>query len=240
MLAQFKFSIADHEFNAVVKQYELDGDVNYVKFFEDTSIQTIIKGREEGYKPDVPASNINPHEARFNFSTPYCMNKPPEADMNALMAKIKAIVAQKRVHTRQFLLDYDPLRKGTIPKSKFRGALDNMKIDLTPADIDMLESYFSVDWDTVKYSDFADICESVFTIHTLDKNPQSSVDPMPEYVDPRDVLSDSEERIVHAALQRIGYAVFVRRLHIKPFFQDKDRTNSGWVSTTRFRSILDL
>jgi Ca2+-binding EF-hand superfamily protein len=27
---------------------------------------------------------------------------------------------------------------------------------------------------------------------------------------------------------------------VKPFFQDKDRSNSGWVTTTRFRSILDL
>jgi len=137
-------------------------------------------------------------------------------------------------------LDYDPLRKGIIPKSKFRGALDNMKIDLTPAEIDMLEGLYACEWDQVNYLQFADMCESVYTDHSLDKNPQTNVSEVPAYVDPRDVLNDDEELIVHACLQRIGYAVFVRRLHIKPFFQDKDRTNSGWVTTTRFRSILDL
>jgi len=30
-----------------------------------------------------------------------------------------------------------------------------------------------------------------------------------------------------------------RRLLIKPFFQDKDRSNSGFVINTRFRSIFD-
>ena len=30
-----------------------------------------------------------------------------------------------------------------------------------------------------------------------------------------------------------------RRLLIKPFFQDKDKSNSGFISTTRFRSIFD-
>ena len=240
VLAQFKFNIADREFNCVCKQYDLDGAVNYVKFFEDTSIATIIKGREEGYKAPVHASNIDPQASNFNFSNPYCMNKTQESDVSALMAKIKAIIATKRVHARQFFQDYDPLRKGIIPKSKFRGALDNMKIELTPGEIDVLESMYACEWDQVNYTQFADMCESVYTDHSLDKNPQTSVSEVPAYVDPRDVLNDDEERIVHACLQRIGYAVFVRRLHIKPFFQDKDRTNSGWVTTTRFRSILDL
>lgn len=31
----------------------------------------------------------------------------------------------------------------------------------------------------------------------------------------------------------------LRRLLIKPFFQDKDRSRSGFISMTRFRSIFD-
>ena len=38
---------------------------------------------------------------------------------------------------------------------------------------------------------------------------------------------------------RIGESVRLRRLLIKPFFQDKDRSNSGFVTNTRFRSIFD-
>ena len=40
-------------------------------------------------------------------------------------------------------------------------------------------------------------------------------------------------------MKRIGTDVRHRRLLIKPFFQDKDKSNSGFVSNTRFRSIFD-
>ena len=36
------------------------------------------------------------------------------------------------------MTEHDPLRKGIIPKSKFRSALDNMKLDLSSADLDLL------------------------------------------------------------------------------------------------------
>jgi hypothetical protein len=133
---------------------------------------------------------INPTESKVNFSTPYCMNQPAPAGVNAIMERVKATVGCKRIQARLFMIDYDPLRKGQIPKSKFRGALDNMRLDLTPADIDALESYFEVDRFNVNYSPFCDICDSVFTDNSLDKNPEASVSAMPLYLDPRDVLND--------------------------------------------------
>ena len=52
-------------------------------------------------------------------------------------------------------------------------------------------------------------------------------------------MTDSEENELQAALERIGTDVRHRRLLIKPFFQDKDKSNSGFVKNTRFRSIFD-
>ena len=40
-------------------------------------------------------------------------------------------------------------------------------------------------------------------------------------------------------MKRIGTIVNHSRLLIKPFFQDKEKSNSGFVSNTRFRSIFD-
>lgn len=40
-------------------------------------------------------------------------------------------------------------------------------------------------------------------------------------------------------MTRIGTDVKHRRLLIKPFFQDKDKSKSGFVQNTRFRSIFD-
>lgn len=61
----------------------------------------------------------------------------------------------------------------------------------------------------------------------------------PSILDPKDVLNNEEEQRLDACLQRIGMEVKLRRLLIKPFFQDKDRSKSGFVANTRFRSIFD-
>lgn len=53
------------------------------------------------------------------------------------------------------------------------------------------------------------------------------------------MLNDAEERVLHATLERLGTDVKHRRLLIKPYFQDKDKSRSGFVNFTRFRSIFD-
>lgn len=40
-------------------------------------------------------------------------------------------------------------------------------------------------------------------------------------------------------MERLGTEVRHRRLLIKPFYQDKDRSSSGFINMTRFRSIFD-
>jgi len=58
-------------------------------------------------------------------------------------------------------------------------------------------------------------------------------------LDAKTQLSAEEEAELDTCMKRIGTDVRHRRLLIKPFFQDKDKSNSGFVSNTRFRSIFD-
>lgn len=58
-------------------------------------------------------------------------------------------------------------------------------------------------------------------------------------MDPKNVLTDAEEECLHNCMVRLGTHVRHHRLLIKPFFQDKDKSSSGFISMTRFRSIFD-
>ena len=58
-------------------------------------------------------------------------------------------------------------------------------------------------------------------------------------MDARNKLSAAEEEELNQIMIRIGTDVRHRRLLIKPFFQDKDKSKSGFVTNTRFRSIFD-
>ena len=53
------------------------------------------------------------------------------------------------------------------------------------------------------------------------------------------MLNDDEEQVLIACLMRLGTDVKHRRLLIKPHFQDKDKSRSGFIAFSRFRSIFD-
>ena len=93
----------------------------------------------------------------------------------------------------------------------------------------------------MNYIQFNEEIERIFTEKDLEKDPLKKVQEFkaPSILDPKDVLNNDEERILDACLQRIGLEVRLKRLLIKPFFQDKDKSKSGFIANTRFRSIFD-
>ena len=70
-------------------------------------------------------------------------------------------------------MDHDLLRKGSVPKSKFRGVLNAQKIQLTDAEYEMLETFFQLPNDPTKvnYVQFNEDIERIFTEKDLEKDP---------------------------------------------------------------------
>lgn len=106
-----------------------------------------------------------------------------------------------------------------------------------------MEDYFrdSQDPNKIRYFDFNERIEQIFTSKTLEKEPTQTLSnySAPSILDPKNQLSPEEEDELKATMIRIGTDVKHRRLLIKPFFQDKDKSKSGFVTNTRFRSIFD-
>jgi hypothetical protein len=93
----------------------------------------------------------------------------------------------------------------------------------------------------IRYFEFNEEIERIFTEKDLEKNPTKSLSSFkaPSILDPKSQLNTQEEQDLNDFMVRLGTDVKHRRLLIKPFFQDKDRSNSGFVTNTRFRSIFD-
>jgi Ca2+-binding EF-hand superfamily protein len=156
---------------------------------------------------------------------------------------IKAQIKKERIRLGEFFLDHDVLRKGSVPRQKFRGVLHAQKIQLSDAEYEMLENYFQLPHDPTKvnYVQFNEDVEKIFTEKDLEKDPTKKLTEFkaPSILDPKDVLNNQEEQILHDCLTRIGTEVKHKRLLLKPFFQDKDKSKSGFIANTRFRSIFD-
>lgn len=94
----------------------------------------------------------------------------------------------------------------------------------------------------ISYKEFEDHIERIFVDKELEKQPTKVFTEfkVPSILDPQDVLNDSEERVLESCLQRLGTEIKHRRLLLKPYFQDKDKSKSGFVANTWFRSIFDF
>ena len=233
VLAQFRFALTDEEFSVVCKKYGESGMVKYIEFLNDSKPRPVSEEIKD-------LNSLVKKTGGFNIFTPYCMNNPPTEDVETLLKRIQNLVKTKRVRAQEFMIEHDPLRKGQIPKAKFRSALDNMKIELSGFDIDILESYFQVAKDLVNYSAFVEVCEEVFTTRNLEKDPLNRNTNEVSYIDPKLEIDANDEKELENVMNKLGFFVFTKRLHIKPFFQDKDKVNAGWVVTTRFRSVLSF
>jgi hypothetical protein len=84
--------------------------------------------------------------------------------------------------------------------------------------------------------------ENIFTDKLLEKDPLKTLTEFKasSILDPKDVLNAQEEQELDAVLTRIGTEVRHKRLLIKPFFQDKDKSKSSFIALSRFRSIFDM
>lgn len=133
--------------------------------------------------------------------------------------------------------------------------------------IEKLEKMYTIESDPTKlnYARFLEEVNTVFTRTGLEKDPIAKPITFEKKnaVDPRDILTLTEEEDLHNLLLRLGEVVAKHRILFKSHFQDKvtgtaecidsililcltlflslqDIAKSGKVSFTRFRSILDL
>lgn len=225
-----KCELSDEELRALVNIYgNKQGDIQYLPFINDTFVlKYTINEPYSGAKSTYINRNID-----FSGSK----------QVEELLQKVKDTVMRNRTRLGEFMQDHDPLRKGTIDATKFRTTLYAQKIQLTTEEYQKLEDYYRDPKDPIKirYFDFNQDIENIFTLKDLEKDPKKTLSSYkaPSILDPKDVLSPEEEEELQQTMMRIGVDVRHRRLLIKPFFQDKDKSNSGFVSNTRFRSIFD-
>lgn len=182
--------MSDEELAAVVKFYGVrPGDntsvpaIEYLPFLRDCDVlRYVINDPYSGAKSTYV-------KVYTDFSG--------SPEVLALMKKVKDGVMRHRIRLGEFLQDHDPLRKGTIEATKFRTTLYAQKLQLTKEEYQLLEDHYRDPNDPIKirYFDFNEDIERIFTLKDLEKNPGTTLDKFkaPSILDPKDVLTNEEE-----------------------------------------------
>lgn len=250
VLATVNFLLSEPEYKAIVKYYrsDEDGDIKYVDFINETT-PSAFEGTFSGSPTKTTTQPLQVSQEKEKTSSPYRTSYGSgEVNLGFLLEKIKNHVKLGQLRVDEYFKDFDPLRKGIITSNKFRGVLSKMKIELTEEELQALENFYKQPGSAneypyqINYVAFVDEISLVFTTTGLEKDPlikPQQYQP-PSYLDPKEILTPQEERELNDYLVHFGANVYKHRVIIKPFFQDKDKTKSGKISFTRFRSVLDV
>lgn len=205
------------------------GEIKYAEFLKDANcLEYVMFGPPTGMK-----STYTNKETDFTG----------EKEHARLLNKIECMIKKDRIRLLEYFQDHDLLRKGYLPHQKFRSVLHSQKIELTSEEYARLEAHYAMPTDAtlVNYKALCNEIETIFTAVDLEKDPLKTVKTFlpPSILDPKDNLTSDESEELDLCLQALGVTVRNNRLLIKPFFQDKDKSRSGFINFTRFRSIFD-
>ena len=205
------------------EQYTILGTTHpqYSPFFaDDTTNVDVIKNRYMHQRVDI-------------------MCDPSDAE-----DRIRATVVMKRIE--EFFIDFDKLRKGRVTKSQFKAIMSQLNLTLTDDEFEALGRKYETN-DPEKFFNYKAFVASInkaFTISGIDKAPEVRVAPIVKndtllarrkFLGGRDACVEIED-----LLNEYRTAVLNHRIHLKPVFQDFDRTKCGHVTKAQFLRVLDL
>ena len=159
--------------------------------------------------------------------------------------RLQAKVVMKRVRIEEFFIDFDKLRRGKVTKKQFESILSMLNFNLTQEEFNSLADKYKTN-DPEEFFNYKDFCASIngaFTTYGIQKAPLAKVEPVTvgntelarrKYLD----LTQSEAEIVVNVLKEYQKAVQIKRIHLKPMFQDFDITKNQHVTKHQFLRTL--
>lgn len=168
---------------------------------------------------------------------------PVKLNLNDIEEKLKKQVYKERIRLLEFFKDWDRHNCGLISENQFRSVLlPLLHLNLELKEIDMIVAHYQIKDKRIRYRDFCDSINSVFTINNLEKMPtlQVKAPPLDFLVQVTNKLSSQDESQCQALISRLSKIMSERRLIMAPFFKDFDKNlgNMGTVTRSHFSRIM--
>ncbi|EDV92987.1 uncharacterized protein LOC6563620 [Drosophila grimshawi] len=264
-----KIPLSESDFLLLLKRYMKDGYlVNYVAFLKH--IENIIDYLRQhtlldnsgdlipnfpGRLVDLELSQLPPMDGCQVVQPIFpdaCNHPKKDRGECDIVFCIQSYIHKNRIRTCEFLEKFDTLQVGSITKNQLERGLSNMGVGkyLSQRELDLLAARYMDPLDTnrIRWRNFVDEIDTVFTIKNLEKMPQCVVEsplshikelPRPGTLDwqaaPMDIRDLCEE-----AMSKIRLRIRNRRLYLHPFFRNYDKLFSGHVNCHQANQIFRI
>jgi len=214
------------------EQVDSQKDVNYKAFIR--AITMIGDGVEPA---NVPSTIEYKRGMTFDTVTPfdpsqYVIKSPqrpvgfgdlPTGDIASILEEVRRQIDYGQVRLADFLGDGDRLRSGHLSTSKFRNGLARGGVRLAGGELTALEDRFR----SAKRTDQVDWRAFLVGVEN------ARILTQPEAED-----SGVDQEQLRAVLAKISEIVAQRRLNLKPYFQDYDKSNFQQVTNNQFCAAM--
>jgi|EP00670_Eutreptiella_braarudii_P001368 Ca2+-binding EF-hand superfamily protein len=264
VLSRHHFNLSESETTALLNCYRdfRSRHINYRRFIGDvdaserprTSPVPEFEHASLGMRPGTgpaslaasrsmtsPFSTFSTRSTGFAGSAGFVAADVPPADTDDLMNWIGVKVVKNSIRLKDFFIDTDRLRKGYVPRAKFRSALDMAGVKLDEIAFRTLEARFDNPGvpDTVNYVEFL---KQVQQTEPYAMTAPPKVMPSPAMKNPvkkQYGITVFKPRPEDAILEHVQTRMATRRVNPKPYFQDFDKIRKERVTRTQFASVLD-
>ena len=215
------------------KQIDSQKDINYKAFISVISMigeqgadpATVPSAIE--YKQNQKADTVVPFDpSQYVVKSPQKpvgYNDGPIGDVASILEEVRRQIDYGQVRLADFLGDGDRLRSGHLSTSKFRNGLARGGVRLNGGELAALELRFR----STKRTDMIDWRAFLVGV----ENARILEQPKPEE-------SGVDQERLAAVLAKISEIVAQRRLNLKPYFQDYDKSNFQQVTNNQFCAAM--
>jgi len=246
MLHMVGLNIAHYDLEILCQKFEYptNGDINYPAFVQAIDAEYCGRATAPATKGGKSADACSKKEGDQSSDESPDISS---VDVDELLGRIRHHVLVNRIRVEEFFQDFDPLRHGSIPTSRFRMGLSAMgQQHLAEVQILAIINRYADDarkgnvwW----LSFFSDI-DKVFTQRGLEKTPTAVLPAAETYHMPKpgttqwDAVQTDKQKQFEEVMENMRLKTNQRRILAKPCFQDFDRHNIGYVTRSQLHQCL--
>jgi Ca2+-binding EF-hand superfamily protein len=161
--------------------------------------------------------------------------------MSAAVQEVQKQALRNKFRLDDYFRDFDPLNHKQISVNRFERALSIAKVILSRNHIDSLIQEFDAGSGNVDYATFCDQVNEVYAVKGLESSPTKQVKLALAGTNRHIIghlLKPKDEPLLNEVLRKLRKDILDRGIIIKLFFRDFDKSNTGFVSESRFKRAL--
>lgn len=229
--------VSEREFQGLVSRYHSDripNGVSWVQFNDSLESVFTGKGLEKNPLANIPDGRQLVEQRIMSRTQPKRVSRAPEETVQAILSRVRKNVESRNINLKPTFLDFDRLRKGFIPKSRWGQAQGILRLGLEGDEWEIL-------FERYKHPETDDFCYTKFL---------EEIDPPPSQVNEKfggrlptfkeQGLYGPGETDLSRLITRIKSQVARERIYLKGFLEDHDPLRHGNITAVKFTSALQM